>query len=259
MRNPWTPRVERAAALAGRDDTVRPLLEAYGRILGLQRDCYATLSGRGEHLAGSLDRDLPVLREGARPMLTGVAAWGPPLLAEDARQIAGGGDAAIDSTLIAGWQASSAAFFPKILLQPYAEWLAATGVCPSGRDLLHGRCACPFCGGPPQLSILQSGADADGGGRELLCATCRTAWPLRRILCPHCGEEDERRLGYFHSGAFDHLRVDACETCRHYLKTVDLTRLGRAAPLVDEVAGAALDLWAREQGYEKIELNLLGL
>ena len=32
-----------------------------------------------------------------------------------------------------------------------------------------------------------------------------------------------------------------------------------AVPLVDEVAGASLDLWAREHGYEKIELNLVGL
>jgi hypothetical protein len=22
---------------------------------------------------------------------------------------------------------------------------------------------------------------------------------MRRILCPHCGEEDERKLGYFHA------------------------------------------------------------
>jgi FdhE protein len=82
---------------------------------------------------------------------------------------------------------------------------------------------------------------------------------VRRVLCPHCGEDDERRLCYYHSPAFDHLRVDACETCRHYLKTVDLTRSGLAVPLVDEVAGAPLDLWAAEQGYQKIELNLVGL
>jgi formate dehydrogenase maturation protein FdhE len=40
---------------------------------------------------------------------------------------------------------------------------------------------------------------------------------------------------------------------------VDLTRLGFAIPLVDEVAAAALDVWANEHGYAKIELNLVGL
>ena len=54
-------------------------------------------------------------------------------------------------------------------------------------------------------------------------------------------------------------RLEACDTCRRYVKGVDRTRLGLAVPLVDEVAGAALDVWAREHGYEKIELNLVGL
>jgi formate dehydrogenase maturation protein FdhE len=44
-----------------------------------------------------------------------------------------------------------------------------------------------------------------------------------------------------------------------YIKGVDLTRLGLAEPLVDDVATAALDLWAVEKGYTKIELNLVGL
>ena len=33
---------------------------------------------------------------------------------------------------------------------------------------------------------------------------------------------------------------------------------GRAVPLVDEVAAVALDLWATEHGYKKIEPNLMG-
>jgi formate dehydrogenase maturation protein FdhE len=34
---------------------------------------------------------------------------------------------------------------------------------------------------------------------------------------------------------------------------------GRAVPLVDELATPALDIWARENGCEKIELNLAGI
>lgn len=33
---------------------------------------------------------------------------------------------------------------------------------------------------------------------------------------------------------------------------------GRAVPSVDELATPALDIWAHENGYEKIELNLAG-
>ena len=32
-----------------------------------------------------------------------------------------------------------------------------------------------------------------------------------------------------------------------------------AVPLIDEVAAAPLDLWIRERGYTKIEVNLLGV
>jgi len=129
------------------------------------------------------------------------------------------------------------------------------------RQLPRAGNRCPFCGGAPQLSLFRGGSDPalQGGSRALQCATCLTTWPFRRILCAQCGEEDERKLEYFESPTFDHIRVEACDTCKHYLKGIDLTRLGVAVPIVDEVAGAPLDAWACEHGYFKIELNLVGL
>jgi hypothetical protein len=288
MRDSWQRRIDRAAHLAERDETGRPLLLVYGRLLGLQRDCYEMLRQRADRLTGSLDRDLPAVRPCVAPMLSAVATIGPPRLADEAGRILDGAEPALDAMLLAGWHAPSRGqFFPKIALQPYAEFLAAIDVRPrdrgrsrgsertgasdearaersepvgvQGPPTIQGKYACPFCGGAPQLSILESAGAADGGGRQLLCGTCSSVWPLRRVLCAQCGEEDEHRLGYYHSPAFDHLRVDACDTCRHYLKTVDLTRLGIAVPVVDEVAGAPLDLWALEHDYQKIELNLVGL
>jgi formate dehydrogenase maturation protein FdhE len=92
-----------------------------------------------------------------------------------------------------------------------------------------------------------------------MCAKCLSVWPFRRLVCAHCGEEHPSKLAYFQSTTYDHVRVEACDTCKHYLKGVDLTRLGTAQPLVDEVAAAPLDLWAAKHGYTKIELNLVGL
>jgi len=37
-----------------------------------------------------------------------------------------------------------------------------------------------------------------------------------------------------------------------------LTRTGLAIPVVDELATIPLDLWAREHGYQKLQMNLLG-
>jgi FdhE protein len=259
MRYSWQRRIDRAAELAERAEAAGPLLFAYRRMLGLQQDCYEALRRDPGRLTGSLDRDLPAIRGCIPPMLNALATTGPARVADEARRLLDGGDSAIDGVLLTAWRASSPAFCARIVLQPYAECLAATGLRPIGRHLPQSHAACPFCGGPPQLSILESPAGAEGGGRHLLCATCSTTWPFRRVLCAHCGEEDEHRLSYFHSPAFDHLRVDTCDTCKRYLKTVDLTRLGIAVPVVDEVAGAPLDLWALERGFEKIELNLVGL
>jgi len=99
---------------------------------------------------------------------------------------------------------------------------------------------CPFCAGRPQLAFLRAEPGAEGGNRHLLCATCLTVWPFRRVVCAHCGEERPAKLGWFHAPEFDHVRIEACDTCRHYLKGVDLTRLGLAVPLVDEIAAVAL-------------------
>jgi hypothetical protein len=50
-----------------------------------------------------------------------------------------------------------------------------------------------------------------------------------------------------------------CDTCQMYTKSVNLTKDGFAVPEVDEIATVALDVWADENGYSKIEQNLLGM
>jgi formate dehydrogenase maturation protein FdhE len=65
-------------------------------------------------------------------------------------------------------------------------------------------------------------------------------------------------MGFYAAPEIAHVRVDVCDTCHTYLKTVDLTKLGLAVPVVDELAGIPLDLWAREHGYGKLQMNLLG-
>lgn len=260
MRDSWERRIDRVSELAARDESARSLLDRYRRLLMLQRDCSRALEANAAKLSGSLERDLDTVETCVPPILQYVASSGPPPLAEDARRLIDGGKAAIRSMLLTGWrEPSDELFFARIVLQPYAQLLAALGRPPMDRDLRRADNVCPFCHGAPQVSILEHAPDNGTGGRSLQCGTCFTIWPFRRILCPHCGEDDERKLGYFQAPAYAHLRVDACETCGRYLKSVDLTRLGLAVPIVDEVAGAPLDLWAHERGYEKIELNVVGL
>ena len=259
MQEEWRRRITRAERLAADNRAAAPLLTFYGRVLSWQADLSDRISGPSRQLSGALERDIALLAPAVPDLISLVEKEGPPLLSAAAARFRDSA-AAIDEALLSWWhRPSDRDFFSKAILQPYAAALASAQIAPSGRGLIQAGSSCPFCGGAPQLSILSAASSADGGGRQLQCATCFTVWPFRRVLCAQCGEEDEHRLGYYHSPAFDHLRVDACDTCRHYLKTVDLTRLGIAVPVVDEVAGAPLDLWAHEHDYQKIELNLVGL
>ena len=261
--SPWNIRIRRATQLSDEGGPTTPLIAFYAILLGLQRDIYeAVRTTPPPGITGSLESDLSLLRGYIPPLLDGVAAIAPPALAEEAVRLGRTSDSELENALLAYWEApSDTQFFPKAILQPYAQWLAERAIAPRGRPRPHDRTRCPFCGGAPQVSILREGSDPStpGGNRELLCSTCLTTWPSSRVLCANCGEDDERMLGYFKPAVYEHLRIEACDTCRHYVKSVDSTRLGFAVPLVDEVASAPLDAWARDHGYSKTELNLIGL
>jgi formate dehydrogenase maturation protein FdhE len=258
----WDRRIRRAEELANAGDSSAPLLVFYARVLRVQRSVYASFNE--VRPVGSIESDATTLAARGTALLHDVAAHGPGPLAAHARLLLDSDHLATE--LVAQWQTpSDRRFFAKALLQPYGEWLTDAAMPPAGPPLsAPADNRCPRCGGAPQLSILStplSMADvsADGGSRQLQCANCLFLWSFRRVRCPNCGEEDEHKLGYFRPPALDYIRVDACDCCRHYLKSIDLGRLGIAVPLVDEVAAAPLDAWACDHGYQKIELNLLGL
>jgi FdhE protein len=79
------------------------------------------------------------------------------------------------------------------------------------------------------------------------------------MTCAACGETATERLPIYQEGEhFPHMRVDACESCHRYLVTIDLRKDPRAIPIVDELAGLPLDLYAQERGMTKITPNMLG-
>jgi len=152
------------------------------------------------------------------------------------------------------------ALLAKLFLQPYAEFLADRYPDKAWLDEAVAEGAegglCPLCRSRPQLSVLRP--EAQGTKRSLMCALCGVEWRFKRICCPACGEERFWNLAYYKAQEFPHVRVEACLRCRRYLKGIDLSVDGRAVPLVDEIAALPLDLWAAEQGFQKIELNLVG-
>ena len=223
----WERRIERARELAERYPNAAEMLRFYREIAIVQ-------SGAGT-LPALLEvmRRLgtPVLRERARYLAAHPGEWG---------ELQNRRDDPVDG------------FFLRVLEQPRLEQQALE----SGVDRSVVQRVCPFCSARPVVAVLRP--EGDGGRRTLLCGQCFTEWEFRRLLCPNCGEEDREKLPVFTAPEFPHTRVEACETCRHYIKAVDMTRDGTAVPEVDEIAALPLDLWAMEQGYEGIGPNLFG-
>jgi hypothetical protein len=141
------------------------------------------------------------------------------------------------------------AFFWRVVMQPHAEHFRKPGAAAGSK--------CPSCGSKPSVGVLRG--EGDGAKRALICSLCAWEWPYRRLICANCGEEDKEKLPVYIAAQIDYIRVEACDTCRAYLKSVDLTKDGFAVPEADEIASVALNLWADEHGYTKIETNILGM
>jgi FdhE protein len=105
---------------------------------------------------------------------------------------------------------------------------------------------CPVCGSAPILSIL-----ADRGARHLVCSFCRHRWQVKRVYCPFCGNSEDQKLHYFFVEEEPDLRVDVCDDCKKYIKTVDARKAGRLLyPPLEQVSTLHLDIKAREMGFE---------
>lgn len=147
-------------------------------------------------------------------------------------------------------------YLSRAILRPYVEFLRSVNVAP---DRAHRPGHCPFCGGAPWISARRDGSLMEGARRMLGCALCGLEWLFERIRCPSCFEEDPRKLPSFRDEKNPAIRIEACETCRRYVKSIDLSEDARPIPEVDDLSTLAIDLWAVEQGLTRIEPGLAGL
>jgi FdhE protein len=106
---------------------------------------------------------------------------------------------------------------------------------------------CPICGSLPCLSLLKE----EVGKRFLLCSYCRYSWRVDRVPCPFCNNEDQKSLQYFYAEEEKTHRVDLCDKCHQYIKTIDLRTIGESDPLLEDLATIHLDLVASQKGYKR--------
>jgi FdhE protein len=260
-------RIRRAERLAATYPFAAEFLELYRSLASFHRTLFQFASSGATHAekpAQDLrnDLDLTLLLPQFRGFLSLVEQKGPAALGESARQISALSSDSWIQLLNAYWTQAGrsdqqvgafAQFFPRAFLQPCAELFASQALKP---PLAATSMVCPLCGSRPLLGVLRP--EGDGGKRFLLCSFCCYEWDFRRILCPVCGEEQENKLPVYVAEQFPHIRVETCDNCRFYLRSIDLTKDGNAVPLVDDIAAIPLTLWAHERGYSRLQPNLLG-
>lgn len=154
------------------------------------------------------------------------------------------------------WSEGHQDYIARALLQPYAAALRARNIPP---DRTHARGHCPFCGGSAWIGVRRSRPEAESGFRYLQCSLCGLEWNIGRIFCPSCFEEDPYKLPQFQSDVHRNVRIEACETCHRYIKSIDLTLDARPVPEIDDLLSLSMDLWAAEEGYTRIEPGIAGI
>ena len=214
----------------------------------------------GEHpFTGALQRDAGRLSGALGAVLRFADESGPEELSEDARARRSDSPSTARDRLLAFWtggRSSAEDYLSRATLRPYAEFLRSVAVSP---DRAHARGRCPFCGGAPWVGARREGSQSEGARRTLVCALCGLEWLFERIVCPSCFEQDPHKLPSFRDESHSTVRIEACEVCRRYVKSIDLSEDARPIPEVDDLATIAIDLWAVEQGFTRIEPGLAGI
>ncbi len=254
-------RAARAEALASRASGGEEPLRFAAGLFRAQGRAAASLESahRGEPLTGRLDSDAGRIVEPALAVLRYAAESGPEALSAEATARLRDSPATARTRMLVYWAgdvSSREDYLTRATLRPYVELLRAAGVAPD-RSCRDGRC--PFCAGAPGMGVRREGSTMEGAKRALACSLCGAEWPFGRILCPSCSEQRPEKLPSFQSEKHPAVRIEACETCRRYVKSIDLSEDARPIPEVDDLVSIAMDLWALEQGYERLEPGLAGL
>jgi formate dehydrogenase maturation protein FdhE len=254
-------RAARAELLAGASSSAAEPLRFAAGLLRTQAALAAALEGSHEArpLTGRLEEDLDRMLPRLLDVPRFAAGSGPAPLSEEARQRAAEDETTARTRLMVFWSEDRPAaedYLSRAMLRPYVEVLRAHNVAP---HRVHRQGRCPFCGGGPWISCRRGAAEGDGAARFLVCALCGLEYAFNRILCPSCFEEDPVRLPAFTSASHPFVRIEACETCSRYMKSLDLSQDARPLPEVDDLVSLSMDLWALEQGYSRIEPGLAGV
>lgn len=108
---------------------------------------------------------------------------------------------------------------------------------------------CPTCGSVATMGHLEK----EVGQKFLWCSVCNTQWNFQRIQCPFCLNIDQDKLRYFFVEEDSPYRVDVCDNCKRYIKTIDGRKFSEERDVfmnVEDLITVSLDELAEKDGYQ---------
>src|SRR6266851_5594662 len=179
----YDARIRRAERLSAEHAFATEVLDFYKHVATFQKTLRANLSASSGTKSSSVPAaafrdqlDLTVLLPHFRGFLSVSERYGPPALAESARQMSLLPADSWIASLEAYWAHAGtydqqigalAQFIPRAFLQPCAEFRAAQ--LPRAPVVVTPR-VCPLCGSRPLIGVLRP--EGDGGKRFLACSFC---------------------------------------------------------------------------------------
>jgi len=259
-RSLWAARRQRATQLLRDAGHAREILLFYADLTEVQQRVAERVPAREWLDPMGSGSEPPLLRVEQIPaeallllfddFLVDLQSVGTAVITAGSRALLEAGPAVRRSALV-----EAAGFHARAFLEPVLTTLVTAN---ASEDHAIGSAYCGGCGSLPVVGVLQDLPDALGA-RSLVCSLCASERRVDRLRCASCGETSPESLRLHTPGSVPWVRIEECLACRRYLKTIDLRRRGDAIPVVDELATVELDLWARERGLSKIQLNVLEL
>ena len=108
---------------------------------------------------------------------------------------------------------------------------------------------CPVCGSLPAILCIKE----KEGKRFGSCSWCGNVWQINRIQCLYCQNQLQESLGYFTIKDDEIYRIEYCDACKHYVKTIDCRPLENEPVLsLEDFTTLHLDMFARKKGYKPL-------
>ncbi|OGW40986.1 MAG: hypothetical protein A2010_15985 [Nitrospirae bacterium GWD2_57_9] len=138
-----------------------------------------------------------------------------------------------------------------LLSRPW--FLVLHDTCPAGqRTWEEGKC--PVCNAQPVVTWI--GEDT---ARHVSCSVCTTSGQTIKTGCPVCLATDASKQKTLFFEGEEGFRIDTCDRCRSYVKTIDVALVNRWSVPVADLASLPLDIIVQDKGYARRAPNPIGM